>query len=298
MTYTASKNLYPIKCRSNIRIVGFTKSVLVLLFFFAADNCVKAQKTFRGRILDESTMLPISFASVGVLGKEIGSISDSAGIFRVIIPANIRDEDTILITSVGYASVKLSVREAIAKNLFQLKAVQGALPTVMVFDLKKRGRMGDDTANYSYYRGWYEYRTGGEIGRIIKVLHKKYKLNRVSFQVDNKCDTCWLRLRVRKVTHFEPAEDLLQQSVIIPVTKHTPDEGAIEFDISDLGLLLREKNVYIGFEVIDCKNTDGRPLSLCFIGADYGQHYFRKFPTVKWTNEEAYGLYLKMFFDY
>ena len=270
-------------------------TVCIFIFF----GCfIYGQKVFRGHIMDEETMNPISYASVGVLGKEIGSISDSAGTFKVNLPTQVKESDTILITSVGYYSLKVAVKEATKKNMFQLKAIEGVLPSVMVYDLKKSGRMGDDTVNYSFYRGWYEYRTGGEIGRIINVLHKKYKLNRIAFQVDNKCDTCWLRLRVRKVAHFEPAEDLLQQSVIIPVTKHTPLDGVMEFDISDLGLLLREKKIYIGFEVIDCKNVDGRPLSLCFIGADYGEHYFRKYPTVGWTSEDAYGLYLKMFFDY
>ena len=275
----------------------FKYGITVCIFIFF--GCFTyGQKVFRGHIMDEETMNPISYASVGVLGKEIGSISDSSGTFKVNLPNQVKESDTILITSVGYYSLKVAVKEATTKNMFQLKAIEGVLPSVMVYDLKKRGQMGDDTTNYSFYRGWYEYRTGGEIGRIVNVLHKKYKLNRIAFQVDNKCDTCWLRLRVRKVAHFEPAEDLLQQSVIIPVTKHTPLDGVMEFDISDLGLLLREKKIYIGFEVIDCKNNDGRPLSLCFIGADYGEHYFRKYPTIGWTSEDAYGLYLKMFFDY
>ena len=276
----------------------FLKYGTVICIFIFFGFFTYGQKVFRGHIMDEETMHPISYASVGVMGKEIGSISDSSGTFKVNLPNQVKESDTILITSVGYHSLKVAVKEATTKNMFQLKAIEGVLPSVMVYDLRKSGRMGDDTANYSFYRGWYEYRTGGEIGRVINVLHKKYKLNRIAFQVDNKCDTCWLRLRVRKVAHFEPAEDLLQQSVIIPVTKHTPLDGVMEFDISDLGLLLREKKIYIGFEVIDCKNVDGRPLSLCFIGADYGEHYFRKYPTVAWTNEDAYGLYLKMFFDY
>ena len=290
-----------IPCHRHITINHLNKFLKIgaAACFFIFSSCFAyGQKVFRGHIMDEETMHPISYASVGVMGKEIGSISDSSGTFKVTLPNQVKESDTILITSVGYHSLKVAVKEATMKSMFQLKAIEGVLPSVMVYDLKKSGRMGDDTVNYSFYRGWYEYRTGGEIGRVINVLHKKYKLNRIVFQVDNKCDTCWLRLRVRKVAHFEPAEDLLQQSVIIPITKHTPLDGSMEFDISDLGLLLREKKVYIGFEVIDCKNNDGRPLSLCFIGADYGEHYFRKYPTVGWTNEDAYGLYLKMFFDY
>jgi CarboxypepD_reg-like domain len=270
----------------------------IFFTFCLFSYCLFGQKTFTGNITDEDTHQPISFASVGVLGMEIGSISSSTGIFKVTLPHQVKETDTILITSVGYHSLKLPVKDATKQKSFSLKSVEGVLPGVRVYDLKKTGRMGDDTANYSFYRGWYEYRTGGEIGRIVNVLHKKYKLNRITFQVDNKCDTCWLRLRVRKVAHFEPAEDLLQQSVIIPITQHTPNDGVIEFDVSDLGLLLREKKIYIGFEVIDCKNNDGKPLSFCFIGADYGEHYFRKFPTVNWVNDSNYGLYLKMYFDY
>jgi len=280
-----------------LQIMTLKFSSLIFVFLFSSIYTF-SQKTFMGNITDEETHQPISFASVGVLGMEIGSISNSSGTFKVNLPQAVKETDTILFTSVGYHSLKLPVKEATKQTFFSLKAVEGIMPGVTVYDLKKSGKMGDDTTNYSYYRGWYEYRTGGEIGRIVNVLHKKYKLNRITFQVDNKCDTCWLRLRVRKVTHFEPAEDLLQQSVIIPITKHTPNDGVIEFDVSDLGLLLREKKIYIGFEVIDCKNNDNTPLSFCFIGADYGEHYFRKFPTVKWVTDENYGLYLKMFFDY
>ena len=284
--------------RPKIRHLRIMRYCIVVTIIFLLSASSHAQKVFRGMILNDETSLPIAFASVGVLGQEIGSISDSSGAFRVTIPNGIKDNDTILFSSIGYTPLKLPVGEAMSKRMFQLHPLDGVLPSVMVYDFKNSSKLGDDTASYSLYRGWYEYRTGGEIGRVIKVLHRKYKINKVAFQVDNKCDTCWLRLRVRKVVHFEPGDDLLTQSVIIPITKHTPKDGVLEFDISDLGLLLKEKNVYIGFEVINCKNTDGKPLSLCFIGADYGQHYFRKYPTVKWVNEDAYGLYLKMFFDY
>jgi len=133
----------------------------------------------------------------------------------------------------------------------------------------------------------------------MKVLHKQYKLSRIVFQLDNKCDTCWLRLRIKKVMHLdEPAEDLLTKSVIIPVSQHTPLEGFLEIDLSDQDLVLKEKRIYVGFEVINCKNNDERPLSLCFIGTDYGDYYFRKYPTVKWENENRHGLFLRLFFDY
>jgi hypothetical protein len=293
---------FEVKQRVEFGVININYSCIlkcfVAIFFLLLSQFISAQKVFKGMILNDETSLPIAFASVGVLGQEIGSISDSSGAFKVRIPNSVKDNDTILFSSIGFSPLKLPVREAMAKKKFELHPLDGILPSIMVYDFKKTGKLGDDTTNYAFYRGWYEYRTGGEIGRIIKVLHKQYKLNKVAFQVDNKCDTCWLRLRVRKVSQFEPGDDLLKQSVIIPITKHIPNEGVLEFDISDLGLLLTEKKVYIGFEVIDCKNNDGQPLSLCFIGANYGDHYFRKYPTVKWVNEDGYGLYLKMFFDY
>ena len=276
----------------------FSRNILSIVFFLTITSSGYSQKLFRGMVMNEESSLPIAFASVGVLGKEIGTISDSSGSFRVSLPTNIKENDTILITSVGFDNFKISVKEALMKKMFQLHPVEGMLPGVLIHNFKHQSAAGSDTANYSYYRGWYEYRTGGEIGKIMKVLHKQYKLNKVAFQVDSKCDTCWLRLRVRKIVAFEPADDLLTQSVILPVTRHSPNDGLLEFDVSDLGIILKDKKIYIGFEVINCKNTDNSLLSLCFIGAEYGDHYYRKYPTVSWYNEESYGLYLKMFFDY
>ncbi|TVR71016.1 MAG: hypothetical protein EA408_10160 [Marinilabiliales bacterium] len=63
----------------------------------------------RGRVLDEETRDPLSFATVGIKGGSIGIISNSDGFFSLRVPPGYADRD-ISVTHLGYRTRTLPVR--------------------------------------------------------------------------------------------------------------------------------------------------------------------------------------------
>lgn len=71
-----------------------------------------AQMRIKGKITDLSNHKPLPFATIGVKGKSFGSVSDEQGNFSLEIPADsIAANDQVIISSVGYQPLAMSVKE-------------------------------------------------------------------------------------------------------------------------------------------------------------------------------------------
>jgi hypothetical protein len=64
---------------------------------------------FKGTIISSDKGAPIPYATVGVIGKPIGTVADNNGKFILVIDKqNIVSNDTIAISCVGYEERTLS----------------------------------------------------------------------------------------------------------------------------------------------------------------------------------------------
>ncbi len=79
----------------------------------------------RGRVIDESTREPLSYATVGVRGKSVGIISNSDGFFSLRVPAEYTD-GYISVSHLGYKSQTLPV------NIFSANRVDILMETEYV----------------------------------------------------------------------------------------------------------------------------------------------------------------------
>lgn len=92
-----------------------------------------AQKT-TGKIIDATNNLPIAYANIGILGKNIGTVSDEKGLFSLNL-GNSSDRDTLVISIIGYESQILTVADTkkkctqdctflLSKTNYELKEVE------------------------------------------------------------------------------------------------------------------------------------------------------------------------------
>ena len=68
-----------------------------------------AQK-YSGVILNKKTSEPIEYVNIGVVGKGVGTVSDSKGRFALSIDS-VFNKDTLMISCIGYKPVSLKVTE-------------------------------------------------------------------------------------------------------------------------------------------------------------------------------------------
>lgn len=84
------------------------RSVGIVLLLLATLTAQSQNLTLSGRVVDSETREPLVFASVGIKGKPIGTITNLQGDFDFHLPPEFRNE-TLAISILGYASYEAPV---------------------------------------------------------------------------------------------------------------------------------------------------------------------------------------------
>lgn len=96
------------KTRFNHRLL-YMRNFFCLLFIIALAPAAFAQKiTLSGKVIDKETKEPLPFASLGIKGKAIGTITNLQGEFDFHIPAELRN-DLFTLSMLGYKSYEAPV---------------------------------------------------------------------------------------------------------------------------------------------------------------------------------------------
>lgn len=276
---------------------SFYPSVAVLLFFLFPQSAM-AQLEMRGRVVSDDNNAPVAYASIGIKNKEAGCVADSTGNFVLTLPAFVKSTDSVIISSIGYERTGFVVYKFRTMKDFKLKNANQNLNNVIVsshFKEMKFGNAKDET--FLFFRAWNAKGTGGEIGQVVEVPYNSFTINRVLIKMDNKYDTCWVRLHIRAVNGEQPGEELLNENVIRQVYT-TNSTNQIEFDLTGKNPEINSNKVFVGFEVLDCRSADGMTHSVCFVGNEYGQHTFKPFVNSKWEYDAMFSISIKMLLKY
>ena len=93
------------------------KRKIVLAFFLLLVNLVFSQSgklIVKGKVIDE-TKMGIPFAAVSIAHKSIGIATTEDGDFRLLL-TNENLEDTLVISTIGYKTFKILVRDYILQK--------------------------------------------------------------------------------------------------------------------------------------------------------------------------------------
>lgn len=92
------------------------KKYIILLLFFVSSIITIAQTTqnnnLKGQIIDSESKKPLSAAHLLNLNTVVGTITNEEGLFDIVAQAN----DTVLVSYLGYASIKLKVTNDLLKG--------------------------------------------------------------------------------------------------------------------------------------------------------------------------------------
>ncbi|MGG9962890.1 carboxypeptidase-like regulatory domain-containing protein [Ferruginibacter sp. SUN106] len=268
---------------------------IALVFIISSSQ---AQTSIKGKVLYEKDGKPAPFASVKLINRSNGTVSDTAGNFSLPV-RNYKQTDTILITSVGYENLKLPVQQAIRLHEFKLQESQKVMESVVIRSFSKEEVAGAKNETVGYYRSWNTDNTGGEIGRTFLPNHKEYQVAKVRFKVYNTYDTCLIRIHIREVNNFgEPGKELLQDSVAQVLSRSSLADKAYEFDLNKYNVVLNKKNIFVSFEVLKGGQTDNTSRSLSFIGSEEGSYLYKSGEKDSWHSSDAYTIYMKLLLKY
>lgn len=274
---------------------GISLNILFFLFLlFAAQNLL-AQTQLSGKVTYGSEDAPAAFASIEFVNdKDVKSMTDNAGNFHVTIKES-HKKDSLLISSVGYKTLRIPVTAAMGKKVFNLSESVKSIEGVTVFS--SHNVIGSVSESVGYYRSWSDH-TGGEIGRVFSLPYKKFKIDKIRFKAGNTCDTCVLRLHVRKFEDGVPGEEVFRDSVGVMVSRLSLDSKISEFDLTPFDFTFTEKEFFVGLEVLNCGNGKKGSCAFNFAGTEKGEYLFKSTADGAWQKTDDYTIYLKLFLRY
>lgn len=203
--------------------MNFKFSVLSCVLFLLGMNA--SGQVFKGSILDRATRAPLSFCSIGIVGKEIGGVSHADGTFEIDV-AGAHSLDTLTINYIGYEPIQYQI-----KNL-TLNSPQEILlqekPTVLnAVTVRADGvsylSYGDPRKNGKGFNGWGGAEHAGkgrQIGKQIQV-HDRILLGSVAIKIEeNTFDSVLVRINLYKIgPDGKPDQPLNSRDVLAVIRK-------------------------------------------------------------------------------
>src|SRR5579859_1391503 len=116
------------------------KAIFLFWFSVGVISLCAQQITITGKVVDRETKEPLPFASIGIIGKPIGLISNEQGEFDFHIPGELRN-DIIAINMLGYKTYEAPVWSLISPDavLIEMQAAAILLKEVVITDSLKAG---------------------------------------------------------------------------------------------------------------------------------------------------------------
>jgi len=249
--------------------------ILIFLLFCVTNSY---SEIYKGKITDRTTSLPIEYVNIGIVGKNVGTVSDVNGNFSLTIDKQYNN-DTLLISCLGYFPKSIKIEDFINSKINEIKLDEKVteLPKVIVLPKKyKNKRLGISTQSKSIQAGFKDNQLGYECGVMMKIK-KSAIFECVNINIAScTYDSIFYRLNIYKILNNGSYENILQKPIYILKSK-LEIINEIKIDLTQLHILVNG-NTLVTLEHI--KDLGSGQLNFC--AGFSGKTYYRKTSQGKW----------------
>jgi hypothetical protein len=221
-----------------------------------------------GHLQDQRTHRPIPFVSLGVIGKNVGTVTDEKGHFSLRIPATLT-RDSITFSAIGYQTQACSIAQlaTTSPQTFLLREKATALPEVVVrARAAKLRRIGTTTHNPFLWGNVQQKQTPDivEFAKLIPLANTPSEVRQAHiFLRRPTIDTVTFRLNFYRAGADRPAERLVERTILVHTAIHN---GWLTIDLTPYALTL-QTDFYLSFEFLPAKQL---PVPAFSYGAQLG----------------------------
>lgn len=263
------------------------------LLFICLCSIIEAQITISGKVYDKAASEAIPFASIGIKGKSVGTVSDENGYFTIILK-DASDADSLKISAIGYRSKSYAISKAKTFNneLIYLDQSSVNLAEVVVKPTKTitkvLGNKNYNTNVQCSFQGNGSNFLGVEAA--IKANNKKDRdvwLEDFNFYLNknNIDDSVTFRLNFYKEDKDGlPRENLLSKPIIFKIAKK--QTGVVNLNLKKYNLHTKG-DFFMSMECLSKKVTKD---NLTFSGSIMGPAYFKMASFANWEKVALMGL--------
>ena len=268
----------------------YRKTPLFLFAFLLSFTVLNAQHTLQGRIIDAFTKEPLPFVNIGVLKKELGTVSNEEGFFFLEVP-DLFAKETLRFSMIGFdvRDFQVADLEAIllSNNTLVLAEQTTFLEEVVLTAEKKWDTRvsGNSTTSKLLITGFTSNQLGNEIALFVKVKKTPAYIEGIQFSVvENIYPEVRFRVNVYSSDYRFPDENILKENIFVTLKQ---SEGLISVDLKDYDILV-DDDVFISLEWID---EDLGSEGLWFSAGVFGKSiYARSTSQAEWKKQRGLNL--------
>ena len=230
---------------------------LLFMLFGLAGRPASAQ-LISGTIRDAATQAALPYVNIGVVGKDLGTVSTEAGAYQLVFRETLAN-DTVRISSMGYQTRLLTLRTLLGQPNIALASGSVALQEVQV-----RGRnvfrraltLGNTSNSLTSNLNLNTKDLGAEIGTVISIKRHPTRVLSANFNISyNKVGPLTFRVNFYQLdARGRPTEvKLLAHDVLVTSDIKT---GTISVDLTNERLVV-EEDFFLALEWIKNKENAG-----------------------------------------
>jgi hypothetical protein len=268
----------------------YRKTFLFLFAFLLSIPVLNAQYILQGRIIDALTKEPLPFVNVGVLKKELGTVSNEDGFFFLEVP-DVFAKETLRFSMIGFDQRDFQVADfeaiLLSNNTLVLAEQTTFLEEVVLTAEKKWDTRvsGNATTSKLLITGFTSNQLGNEIALFVKVKKTPAYIEGIQFSVvENSYPEVRFRVNVYSSEYRFPDENILKENIFVTLEQ---SEGIISVDLKEYDILV-DDDVFISLEWID---EDLGSEGLWFSAGVFGKSiYARSTSQAEWKKQRGLSL--------
>lgn len=254
---------------------------------------------FHGVVMEQDSKQPLAYASIGVLNKPSGTVSDSLGHFDLLIGNEYLD-DTLQVSMVGYYPVKRPIRELTKENgpivfslirkVIQLKevVVSNQFQHTLIVGRQSSGKLLQASI---IPKGEKEPIIGAESGLKIETKHYPALLDNFNFNISrNNFKYIKFRLNIYSLKNNLPDTLLFNNEILVSLKDFKT--GWTQIDLTPYHMVVNS-DFAVTLQWVDYdKNMVAKP-EILIPGAISFSHisYFRTASQDKWNSVKGSASY-------
>jgi len=261
-----------------------------LFVFLLGLAVLNAQYILQGQVVDALTKDPLPFVNIGVLKKELGTVSNEDGFFFLEVP-DVYATETLRLSMIGFDTRDFQVAKLetilLSNNTLVFAEQTTFLEEVVLIAEKKWDTRisGNSSTSKLLITGFTSNQLGNEIALFVKVKKTPAYIDGIQFSVvENIYPEVSFRVNVYSSTYRFPDENILKENIFVTLKQ---SEGLISVDLKEYDILV-EDDVFISLEWID---EDLGSEGLWFSAGVFGKSiYARSTSHAEWKKQRGLSL--------
>jgi hypothetical protein len=230
---------------------------------------IGAQTFVIGQVIDAAIKEPLPYVNIGLLNKNIGTVSDETGYFELEVNTEQNSRDTLRFSMIGFETKSYTLNDFINQNEIEVYLTEKstALDEVILSSKRKKYQtkiLGNKTTSKALYAAFTSNKLGNEMGFIVRARKHPMILKKFNISlVENDYGPIKFRLNIYDVLNGLPNKTLLKDNIFIETEESS---GIVSLDLTPYEIIL-DQDFFIAIEWIEDLGPGKLYLSGGFFGA-------------------------------